>query len=568
MMSRHRQLLCYLPLILCAGVSIYIIAFHHVWPLSRDQWHMYAPYFENGLWSAALTPMSDHRHVVPFLFFHADMAWFGGLNHFLVATGALFNVLIMYVLLRTLYRDSSIKNDARVAWSIWIVFLLCWLINIAQSGWGFMSTQYYLAILCCLLAVSSASYSITLSLFAGIVATFSFGMGILVWPLLLITGWLRRADVHFYLLVTAALFLCLSAFLLMPGGGSIRENLLFSPMETLRFVFHMPAGPVYYLLKSYRFIDIESLQSVAVWISTSAVACSLLMLGWLICKRDDVSPFLHLCIAMVLIGLGSTTMITFIRTGGFLDVWVDRYQIWAILFWCGFIPSVFLLLKKNISVAVVALLPLLAMPSQLDMGARLSEYNIRVRQALLTYQAGLPEREAAEDALHWNWENKLPYFFIVWSHLEKGKKNIFASEPLSLLGQSAGAVWPDHHEPLQTTIDVLREDPVYQADLLDISGIPEAHSYRRAPETSDQLVGNKVYAKVDARIKWDYAVWLNSAGVIVGIGIRIDHNPLPRGNLNQVNKGYNLFGVIRNEGIATRIYLVDKHGVRTAQANR
>ena len=126
-----RQVLILLPLALFTSLTVYFIAFHHVWPLSRDQWHMYAPYFEKGLWTAALTPMSDHRHIVPFLFFHADMAWFGGLNHFLVFIGALFDLAIIGLLLLALSRDQHLGKSEKMIWAIWIIFLLSWLINIA-----------------------------------------------------------------------------------------------------------------------------------------------------------------------------------------------------------------------------------------------------------------------------------------------------------------------------------------------------------------------------------------------------------------------------------------------------
>ena len=86
---------CLIPALLFVGVGVYFISGFHVWPLSRDQWHMYAPYFQLGLWDALLQPMSSHRHIFPFFFFHLDMAFFHGMNHFLVACGAGFNTLIV-----------------------------------------------------------------------------------------------------------------------------------------------------------------------------------------------------------------------------------------------------------------------------------------------------------------------------------------------------------------------------------------------------------------------------------------------------------------------------------------
>lgn len=562
-----RKLLLLLPLAIFVAISCYIVMFHHVWPLSRDQWHMYAPYFEKGLWEAALTPMSDHRHLVPFLFFHIDMAWFGGLNHFLVFTGAVFNLAIVALLLFALYRCHEDPDASRLAAAIWIVFSFSWLINIAQLGWGFMSTQYYLAIFCCLFSVFIALRSLPLAIIAGGVATFSFGMGILVWPVLLMIGWLHRAPMHFYITITTALAASLAAFMLMPGGDSIRHDMLFFPTETLRFIFQLPAGPIYYLLKSYRFIDIELLQTVATAVSTVAVSGSLFMLGWLIWKRPKFSVFQELCVALVLLGLGSSIMITFIRTGGFLDIWVDRYQIWAVLFWCGFCPLCGYALKRALPLFMMCCLPLLALPSQLDMGARLSEYNIRVEQSLLAYQVGLPDREAAEDALHWNWENKLPYFFSVWEYLRREEKNIFRSMPVWLL-DSTIKMDTEGADILAVTFKRLRDMPIYQTQLLDLHSIPQAANFVLAPSANQAISGYKIYTKVDAGLDWNYAIWVNESDVVTGLGIKISPNRLPRGNLKYIKSDYNLYSVVRNEGKISAVYLLDKNGVRIARADQ
>lgn len=567
MTSGLRILLLLLPLAIFIAIGCYMISFHHVWPLSRDQWHMYAPYFEKGLWEAALTPMSNHRHLVPFLFFHIDMAWFGGLNHFLVFTGAVFNLAVIVLLLFALYRHHENPDKNNLVTAIWIVFMFSWLINIAQLGWGFMSTQYYLAIFCCLFSVFIASHSLVLAIIAGSIATFSFGMGILVWPVLLLIGWLHRAPIHFYIAITTALGASLAAFMLMPGGDSIRHDMLFYPTETLRFVFQLPSGPIYYLLKSYRFIDIEVLQTTAIWISAIAVTGSLFLLGWISWRRPTLSVFLDMCVAMVLLGLGSSIMITFIRTGGFLDTWVDRYQIWAILFWCGFLPLCCYALKRTLPLFVMGCLSLVALPSQLDMGARLSEYNIRVEQSLLAYQIGLPEREAAEDALHWNWENKLPYFFTVWDYLRREEKNIFRSVPVGLLG-SAITTDTGHANIPDITLKHLRELPIYQTHLLDLHSIPQATNFALAPSANQAISGYKIYTKVDAGLDWDYAIWVNEAGSITGLGIKISQNRLPRGNLKYIKSDYNLYSVVRNEGKISTVYLLDKNGVRIARADQ
>src|SRR5690606_35490533 len=169
-----------IPLLLFSAVSLYYIAGHHVWPLSRDQWHMYAPYFEHGFWETMLSPMSTHRHIFPFFLFYLDMQLFHGLNHFLVACGAFFNGLIILLLLKNLLKENNLSVREKVCLGIFITTELVWLLNIAQLGWGFMSTQYYLAILTFLLSIYCAHRFISnskkfvwagLSILCGVIST-------------------------------------------------------------------------------------------------------------------------------------------------------------------------------------------------------------------------------------------------------------------------------------------------------------------------------------------------------------------------------------------------------------
>lgn len=577
MMNRSHPLqsLLLLPLLAFSLVSLYYLVFHHVSPLSRDQWHMYAPYFEHGFWQTMLSPMSTHRHIFPFFLFHLDMVLFNGLNHFLVACGAFFNGLIIYLLLKNLSREKSLTSIEKLCLGIFIVTEMIWLLNIAQLGWGFMSTQYYLAIFTFLLAIYSAYQFmdnlecprwIALSISCGVISTFSFGMGILVWPCLLYFIWLWRAPLNFLLLVIAAFFICLFLFFMLPGGNDIEETLLFLPMETIRFTTQLAGGPVFFLLRSWRFFDIESCKQIASVIGIIASISGMAMLTLTAWHRPTFPAFRQLCYALVFLGLGTAALISVTRAPNFLDVWVDRYQIWGALFWTGFLPLLYFRLKtfsfrlSRTFIILLSCLPLFAFPSQLDMGSRLYEYKVRVQEALLFYQVGIPDKKAAQDALHWNWENKLPFFFFVLEELKKNRKNIYHQNPEKYLGLSLQHL-SENWKIIPLSLNAGKIQPFDQNELLDARQFPALEKFPSyLPEKYTGIAGYKVTANIPDDITWKYAVSVNDKNIINGLGIHIHHSRLPRPDRAFTKRNYNFYAVVRYEkNPNVRWYLVSPY---------
>lgn len=578
--------------IIFTAISFYYIAFFHVSPLSRDQWHMYAPYFDGGLLHAALTPMSTHRHLFPFLIFDMDMNLFGGRNHFLILFGSVFDGLVALLLVATLSKDDALSRFEKLVFCLLAVTTLAWLVNIAQLGWGFMSTQYYLAIFSYLFAVYSAyryrhalstrSLWLLTSIFCGVISTFSFGMGILVWPTLLYFLYLWRTPAKTVALVVFSFIACLAVFLFLPGGKSIEDALIFSPQSTITFLFQLAGGPIYYLLKSFRFIDTEKAKLVASILSVIATSLAILLLIHLLRLRRSLSLYLTLCCALMLVGLGTAALISFTRNPFFLDVWVDRYQLWATLFWLGFVPLCYMELDhiawlknnrlhlyiKKLLLSAILLFPILALPSQLDMGARLSEYKIRVQQALLVFQVGIPDKSSAEEALHWNWQNKLSPFFAVLHNLQIHKKNIYYHSLADTLGKPIQTVAIKQHEAL-TSLHIKKIDRITRADLLDITAIKNTeHFAEYVAPAADDIAAYQVKAYVTTARPWTQVLVTNPEGIVIGLGVFIKHSAFPRSHLKRINADYNLFAVIRNDGSEKcRFYFFDADNKDVAQVS-
>ncbi|MEZ5538389.1 MAG: hypothetical protein R3E63_00170 [Pseudomonadales bacterium] len=186
------------------------------------------------------------------------------------------------------------------------------------------------------------------------------------------------------------------------------------------------------------------------------------------------------------------------------------------------------------------LFPLLALPSQLDWGARLAEYRVRVDNALLSFQVYLPVATDAERALHWNWQGKLPQLFPVLESLRATQRNIFADGAAAWLGKPLPAV-PQRLPNCPWVAS--REEPIHLRELLDVSTFLSAERYAVPVSTPDKVVGWRWYGNV-AESVWSYGLIADDAGIVRGLLQPVHASLLPRSNGMMYSAG-NAYGVAR-----------------------
>ena len=508
-------------------------------------------------------PMSGHRDVLPYLAFFIDMHYFDGLNHFLVCVGVLLDLCILMLLISGLCLDHRLDSVNRIILGVFVITEFTWLLNIALLGWGFMSTQYYLAILACLLSAhflwrylaTDATYWLWLCLLAGIVSTFSFGVGLLVWPILIYLALLTRRFSRVWLPIFIGLPLCFGLFLLLPGSNQVTSVFHLQPIPALTFLFQLPGGPVYFLLRSLHLPGADILKTFSFYIGTGAATLAIVMLCWRLYKALVPGLAETFALVLMLIGLGAPLMISTIRPAGFLDPCADRYQIWATLLWVGLLIQFMVSFETSGSrKPMLALrflmisLPVLALPSQLDFNARLADYNNRVHQALLLFRVGVPDETAAKDALHWNWQHELHFLFIDWPYLKTLNKNIFHGQQDQLLGQNIEQLLAEKQiHPIPMHIQCSKR--ISTASLLLTKDYPAAAQfpfYHSGTTIAGYRLGISVATDTIDGFSWDTALAVDANNTVIGIGIPVDSNTLPRSNLNPGRKHYNLFGVIRH----------------------
>lgn len=544
------------------AITAYYIVFHHVSPLSRDQWHMIHALLDQGLWRTSVTTVSGHRHILAFLLYDIDLTLFAGRNHFLVACSWLLNLAFIAVVVTQVRRCIADPWSRRVL-SVWVVVLLCWLLNIALLGWGFNGINNYFSILDSMLAVVLLHRAVhepqhrrrdtALALLLAGLATLSFGNGILVWPVCLLSLYLWHAPLRFIgqFAVGAVAFLAL--YLLLPGGGAVAEALRFNGWSLLLFPLEVAGGPLYHLLRAWRLLPEPLLLQLLTVTGVLACALSSLLLWQRLRRRGAVDRLDALAIALILTGYGTSLMLALTRMEGVLDPAVDRFQIWALMIWLG----VILLLYRVVSPAgrkawraLFLLFPLLALPAQLDWGARLAEYRTRVDSALLAYRVYLPVATDAERALHWNWQGKLPHLFPLLGYLREHGLNIEAD---------GASVWLDKPLPVSDGLptcrwSLRRQQPVLAGELLDVSAIPGAAPWQLAATSPQQVVGWRWYAEIN-ETAWDSGLLVDGDGTVRGLLQPVRNSVLPRAS-GLRHDDFNAYGVARMEQAPVRLVLL------------
>ncbi len=556
MMLRIATLLWCALLAVFLAVTAYYIVFHHVSPMSRDQWHMLHALFEKGLWQTSISTVSGHRHLLAFVLYEIDLQFFAGRNHFLVAVDWLLNLSLVALLCSQII---VCVPDRRSRWLLcgWVVVLLCWLLNIALLGWGFNGINNYLSVVSCVLSIfflykavhlaRHAGRNFILALLLGGLCTLSFGNGVLVWPLGLLSLYLWRAPraFHVWFGVAAALFVAL--YFLLPGGDAAEQMLLWPGWNILRFPVQVMGGPFYHLLRAWRVLPEPLLLQVMSVAGALITLASLRQLWELLKSRTPADVLEALAVALIGIGFGSALMLTLARVDGVLDATTDRFQIWALLPWLG-LGVLYFRRAAGMTWRLWSMwffvFPILALPSQLDWGARLAEYRTRVDNALLSYQVYLPVAEDAEKALHWNWQNKLPHLFPVLEQLRAQHRNVFANGQADWLGR----VLPDSSALPRCALQIQQRNAVRAGELLDVRTIAGAGAYVALPSLQTHAVaGWRWQLQVDEPL-WDYGVITDQQSQVRGLLQPVQHSRLPRFS-GVRHDSYNAYGVVRSDGL-------------------
>lgn len=209
--------------------------------LYADQWRQYLPYLERAFPASAVATDNGHRAVVPSLLRLLENAWLEGNQRLQSILGGVFAIAAVAGLARVTLTDAALDRGRRWALVALAAFAVLWLGNARMLLHGNESTQVHLIILCLVAAAALLSQprertASTLTACAlALVATFSFGSGIALFPALLVLLAVQRRW-RSVALVAAVMAATAVAYLLLPGGDGVRGVLKVEPLTNLRLL--------------------------------------------------------------------------------------------------------------------------------------------------------------------------------------------------------------------------------------------------------------------------------------------------------------------------------------------
>jgi hypothetical protein len=353
----------------------------------QDYWLLYGTYFNNSWLQSALLKFGGHSLFFPSLIWMANIRFFHGSQQVLFFIGITLMLITFLLVVVPVWRDQTVGLTTKKIATLVLIVANFWMVRaaIAASG-GFnviCSLVTFSAAIACLALPricnhSRRSVSVTIVLCAGFVASFSFGIGLAIWPALILLAWCLRAPMRMMALVVSGGVITAIVFLLLPpyklNAETFQGPLLSILAMDINWFLRLIGNPFAYAIfawgeiKSYNHAIETSPLSVYF-----GIAGLLLALGSVVpelIRRETRKSSLRLLgLALVIFNLCNFLIITAARSGRGLSTAVaPRYLFWSAFFWAGlFLIAIQRCESKPLlrsSLYVVALaLPLVVLPS-------------------------------------------------------------------------------------------------------------------------------------------------------------------------------------------------------------
>lgn len=401
-----------LALLLAASSILAFVLFHQTIPF-HDEWKYYprrlAPFLQEPFWQRIWASRSGHRLVFPGLIQKANWFWFhANLAHLIaINVGAL--IVSAWLLTRAAAAELTSRLGRWVLTAV-VLALLLWL-GQRSANWGFGLT-YTLAVL----GVVGACYCVHRctwpdaawgkswlagALFFALVASLSWGSGIVIWPVLVLLGLALRLSRYRLLVLFLAGAAVVTAFLIpapgdqasgLPWPGDIHAVFIASN-RALGVLGNMPA----HLLAPFINGSPEVLSRWARALGGAGL-CSLAGLGVVWWRSRPVQNWILPSFGVCLFVVGTALIIGLARGGnlGPASGLVPRYRIFSTLFWAALVCAATPLARRRPSLHrrfVVILAPLvlllLLVPSQKGGFKHMGMVKVRVQQAVVDLAVGV-----------------------------------------------------------------------------------------------------------------------------------------------------------------------------------
>ncbi|MEM7164162.1 MAG: hypothetical protein AAF581_01785 [Planctomycetota bacterium] len=325
----------------------------------QDQWGIYDQLLHEPGWDGVLGSHNGHRTTVPRLFFLADLFVFGGHNIFLTVVGLLLAAASVAALLLPLRAASQMPGWVRIIAGCFLCMFWFWLRNIRILCHGNESVHAYLVTLglavgAVLVARGQSALragetpSVTGAVLLAcccFVGTFSFGVGIVLWPAFLITLAVLKFPRTWLLVLVAPFVATLFAYMfLLPGSDEVGRQLGFAPTRTVPDTCMWVGSPAYFIAAEW-WAALFGTETPAI-LRSVAGAVGLCMIGGVIVAtlrllrvRREAYPLEAAFVPVTLFGVGCGALIALGRVKHLGEVpegiIAVRYQVWTSVLWSG-----------------------------------------------------------------------------------------------------------------------------------------------------------------------------------------------------------------------------------------
>ncbi len=368
------------------------------WPVTHaDFWHIYYVCLNRSWLESAWLKYNGHSHFFPSQLWLADLRFFHGNEEVLFAIGFLLTCLSVALLVFPVWKDTATTTPLKSAATLILLLGNFWIARANMIFSGGFACCYALTLGGTALAFwqlyllsqnkSPRGITITVLILSGIIATFSFGTGLILWPTLLIVGYCFRARVRLLIAIAGAALLFTAVFVLLPARELVPDKpsiaSLYHPWVLLERTCHLLGAPASYAIEGWVPSGVAAgSDNPAVMVMIAGAlglltAVTFILLG--IARRNIAQTRLHyIGFALMLFNLGALVSITIGRDKHFSlipgELDAPRYLYWSSLFWAGlFVLTLQLcsshLWLRRVILGLTLILAIFLLPSHYEGGA-------------------------------------------------------------------------------------------------------------------------------------------------------------------------------------------------------
>jgi len=228
--------------------DIVFILRHYVTFPYGDQWVWMARVHDRGVVRGLYAQYNEHRLTIPGLFFLIDYRWFSARNGFLIVISLLFQLACTVLLILPVWWAPAVPKQVRFIFSGMTIILMFWFIQgedlfypyqlqIASADLGVLTAACFLSRAATDGRITTATWIAVLG--AATWATFSFGSGMVIWPVVLGLGVLARVPKRL-LIIAGIAFLCVMVLYFAdyhtPPGSDSPMRLIMQPVQVAHYM--------------------------------------------------------------------------------------------------------------------------------------------------------------------------------------------------------------------------------------------------------------------------------------------------------------------------------------------